>query len=48
MTDFFKNIQEIKYEGESSQNPLAFKYYDENKIVSGFQCSSCYFIKIFG
>ena len=35
MSDFFKNIQEIKYEGETSQNPLAFKFYDENKIVLG-------------
>ena len=48
MTDFFKNIQEIKYEGESSQNPLAFKYYDENKIVLGkslkdhFRFATCY------
>ncbi len=35
MTDYFKNIPEIKYEGENSSNPLAFKFYDENKVVLG-------------
>jgi xylose isomerase len=35
MTDYFKNIPEIKYEGENSSNPLAFKFYDEDKIVLG-------------
>tara|TARA_B100002052_G_scaffold65910_1_gene59252 strand:+ start:442 stop:669 length:228 start_codon:yes stop_codon:yes gene_type:complete len=35
MTDYFKNIPEIKYEGENSSNPLAFKFYDEDKVVLG-------------
>ena len=26
---------EIKYEGRNSDNPLAFKFYDSEKIVSG-------------
>ncbi len=32
---FFKNIDQIKYEGHESDNPLAFKWYDENKVVAG-------------
>ncbi len=33
--EYFKNIGKIKFEGESSNNPLAFKYYDPERIVSG-------------
>ena len=33
--EFFPGIGKIKFEGKSSRNPLAFKYYDENLIVSG-------------
>ncbi|UOB19089.1 xylose isomerase [Abyssalbus ytuae] len=33
--EYFKGIEKIKYEGKSSDNPLAFKYYDENKVVAG-------------
>ena len=33
--EFFKNIPQIKYEGLESDNPLAFRWYDENKIVAG-------------
>jgi xylose isomerase len=32
---FFPNIKKIQYEGSGSDNPLAFKYYDENKMVGG-------------
>ncbi len=32
---FFKNIDKIKFEGKESDNPLAFKWYDENRIVNG-------------
>jgi len=32
---YFKNIGKIDYEGPESRNPLAFKYYDENRIVAG-------------
>ena len=35
MSDYFKNINEINYEGPESENPLSFKYYDENKQVLG-------------
>jgi len=33
--EFFKNIPQIKYEGPESDNPFAFKWYDENKKVAG-------------
>ncbi len=34
-TEFFPGIGKIKFEGKESQNPLAFRYYDENKVVGG-------------
>ena len=34
-TEFFKNIPQIKFEGKESDNPLAFHWYDENKVVAG-------------
>jgi xylose isomerase len=33
--EYFKGIDQIKYEGPESKNPLAFKWYDENKVVAG-------------
>ncbi|UGU14521.1 xylose isomerase [Sinomicrobium kalidii] len=33
--EYFKGVGKIKFEGPSSRNPLAFKYYDENKLVGG-------------
>ncbi|MEJ7692439.1 xylose isomerase [Daejeonella sp.] len=33
--EFFNGISQIKYEGLQSDNPLAFRWYDENKIVAG-------------
>ncbi|SKB65837.1 xylose isomerase [Daejeonella lutea] len=33
--EFFKGISQIKYEGLQSDNPLAFRWYDEDKIVGG-------------
>jgi xylose isomerase len=33
--EFFKEIGQIKYEGLQSDNPLAFRWYDANKIVGG-------------
>jgi len=35
MKEYFKGIDKIKYEGHLSDNPLAFKYYDPNKVVAG-------------
>ena len=33
--EFFKNIEKIKYEGKDSKNPLAFKFYDKDRIILG-------------
>jgi len=33
--EYFKNIPQIKYEGSKSDNPFAFRWYDENKKVAG-------------
>lgn len=33
--EFFPGIGVINYEGPASKNPLAFRYYDETKIVGG-------------
>ncbi|MBN2411892.1 xylose isomerase [candidate division KSB1 bacterium] len=33
--EYFPGISQIKYEGPDSKNPLAFKYYDESKVVAG-------------
>jgi xylose isomerase len=33
--EYFPNINKIEYEGPRSSNPLAFKFYNEDQIVSG-------------
>ncbi|WP_448701195.1 xylose isomerase [Mucilaginibacter sp. AW1-3] len=33
--EFFKGIGQIKYEGPQSDNPLAYRWYDENRVVAG-------------
>ncbi|MEL7220625.1 MAG: xylose isomerase [Bacteroidota bacterium] len=33
--EYFKGVSKIQYEGRQSKNPLAFKWYDENKVVAG-------------
>lgn len=33
--EFFPEIGQIKFEGRESDNPLAFKYYDANKVIGG-------------
>jgi len=33
--EFFKGIGKIKYEGLESDNPLAYRWYDENKTIAG-------------
>ena len=35
MSDYFKDIPTIKYEGRDSTNPLSFKFYDANKKIQG-------------
>ncbi len=34
-TEFFKGVSRIKYEGRETDNPLAFRWYDENRQVAG-------------
>ncbi len=33
--EFFKGIGQIQFEGPESDNPLAFRWYDENRVVAG-------------
>lgn len=33
--EYFKGINKIEFEGKDSDNPMAFKFYDENRIVVG-------------
>ncbi|MET0356133.1 MAG: xylose isomerase, partial [Cellvibrio sp.] len=46
--EYFPGIGKIAFEGADSDNPLAFKYYDENRIVAGkpmkdhFKFATCY------
>lgn len=35
MTDYFKDVPTITYKGTHSDNPLAYRYYDANKVVLG-------------
>ena len=34
-TEYFKGIGQIQFEGRESDNPLAFRWYDENAVVAG-------------
>lgn len=46
--EYFPGVQRIAFEGPDSDNPLAFRYYDENKVVAGktmkehFKFAVCY------
>ena len=33
--EFFPGIGQIQFEGRESKNPLAFHYYDADKVVMG-------------
>lgn len=33
--EYFKGVGQIKYEGPESDNPLAYRWYDENRVVAG-------------
>ena len=35
MSEIFKGIEKIKYEGSKSKNPFAFKFYDADKVILG-------------
>jgi xylose isomerase len=32
---FFREVEQIKFEGTGSDNPLAFRWYDESRVVAG-------------
>ncbi|MBD1396630.1 xylose isomerase [Pontibacter sp. JH31] len=34
-TEYFKGISTIKFEGLASDNPLAYRWYDESRVVAG-------------
>jgi len=46
--EYFPGVGKIAYEGPDSDNPLSFKYYDENRVVAGrtmkefFKFATCY------
>lgn len=33
--EYYNGIDTIRYEGKESDNPLAFKYYDPERVVAG-------------
>lgn len=35
MTEYFKNVSKIKFEGKGSINPLAFRHYDADRMILG-------------
>ena len=35
MTDFFKGISPVKFEGQNSSNPLAYRHYNKDEVVLG-------------
>ncbi len=37
--EFFPGVGKIRFEGKESRNPLAFRYYDANKVVLGKKMS---------
>jgi xylose isomerase len=34
-TEYFKGVGKIRFEGPESDNPMAYRYYDEHKLVGG-------------
>jgi xylose isomerase len=35
MSEYFKNVSKINYEGKDSDNPLAYKYYNADEVIGG-------------
>ena len=33
--EYFPGIGKIKFEGKDSKNPMAFRYYDAEKVING-------------
>ena len=34
-TSYFQSIGRIRFEGPETDNPLAYRFYDENRLVAG-------------
>ena len=37
--EFFKFIDKVKFEGKDSKNPMAFRYYDKDRVILGKKMS---------
>ena len=35
MSQYFPQIDKIKFEGKDSKNPMAYRFYDPEKVVAG-------------
>ncbi|HEY5467042.1 MAG TPA: xylose isomerase, partial [Clostridia bacterium] len=35
MTEFYPSVSKIKYEGNQSCNPMAFRFYNPDEILAG-------------
>lgn len=35
MSEFFKNIKKVEYEGKESKNPFSFKHYNPDEVIMG-------------
>lgn len=35
MTDFFKGLSQVRYEGRDSRNPLAYRHYNKDEVIAG-------------
>jgi xylose isomerase len=33
--EYFKGIEKVRFEGPESKNPMAYRFYDENKVIAG-------------
>ena len=48
MEPFFRGIDKIRFEGPDSENPLAFRFYDPDRMILGkrlsdhLRCAVCY------
>ena len=39
--EYFPGIGKIKFEGKDSKNPMAFRYYDAEKMINGRSMKVC-------
>ena len=39
MAEIFKKLPKVRYEGAESKNPLAFKFYDADRMILGKKMS---------